>query len=522
MMENERTFRLLPVLVVLVLSSSALFFSSFGINRSFWFDECCSVEIANASWAGIIENLKTNAHTPPLYYFLLKIWMALFGAGEAGARSLSALFYLFSIPPVYFLGKALFDRKHGVFCACLFLVNPMAVQFAQFARMYSLLSLLAILSTLFFVQQFYSGQASKKNWAVYVAVNMAGTFTHYWFFFLLLAHGVAYFLLFSKSSLKSFALAMLLSIIPFFALWTPILWTQMTNGGTSEIARPGFSTLLNTLLIFWGEGKKAIILYAVFLMLGCMNVSGRRLKFQSFQLVKEFFQQKQVLTLILLLAVSLGIPWLVSQIKPIYMATKYPMMVLFAAVMLIGAWLARLGNQRAVAAFCLMLLVAVAAGLVMRRLHPPAASVRSATDYLLEHGGRGDILVLSTSGLGGTQYYLKRAGAEGHFAQFPFPAEMARHPCWPNLNEWTKSYLENEVDSLVRRIEASFRTGQEKIWLLNGHLPKIDTVVKNRLDVRFQPMEEKFLGSSYLPLRDRLFVYQKKPAGGRPPSGAAN
>ncbi|MCI0405443.1 MAG: hypothetical protein L0209_05140, partial [candidate division Zixibacteria bacterium] len=378
-------------------------------------------------------------------------------------------------------------------------------------RMYSLLSLLAILSTLFLVRQYYSGSASKKNLIAYVAINIAGTFTHYWFFFLLLAQGVAYLLFFSKSSLKSFLLAMVVSVIPFFALWTPVLWIQMTNGGTSEITRPGFSTLLNTLLIFWGEGKRAALLYAAFLALGFVAVSGRRLKLQRFNYLKEFLLQKQILTLSLLLAVSLGAPWLISQIKPIYMATKYPIMVLFAVVLLAGAWLARYGNRYVVAAFCSVLLLSVAAGLVVRRLHPPADSTRSITDYLLEHSSRGDILVLPTSSLGGIKHYLKRAGAEERFVQFPFPAEMAQHPCWPNLNEWTRSYLEDEADSLVLHIEALIGTSGENIWLLTGHLPRIDVVVKNRLAARFQPVDEKTLDAFYLPLRDKVYLYQKKP-----------
>src|SRR3972149_237285 len=223
MIEKEKKSELFRFVVILVLSSSTLLFSFFGITRSFWFDECCSVEISNASWTGIIENLKANAHTPPLYYFLLKPWMALFGANEASARSLSAVFYLLSILATGLLGKTLYNQKTALLCAFLFMVNPKAIQFAQFARMYSLLGLLSILSTLFFLRQFYSGQASKKNLAALVAINIAGTFTHYWFFFLLLAQGVAYLWLFSKSSLNSFMLTMAASVAPFFALWTPVL-----------------------------------------------------------------------------------------------------------------------------------------------------------------------------------------------------------------------------------------------------------------------------------------------------------
>lgn len=512
MMENEKKSRLFPFIVILVLSSSALLFSFFGIDRSFWFDECCSVEIANANWVGIIENLKANAHTPPLYYFFLKPWMALFGADEAGARSLSAVFYFLSIAAIFFLGKTLYDRKTALLCAFLFMVNPKAIQFAQFARMYSLLGLLSILSTLFFIRQFYSGRPSKWNLAALVAVNIAGSFTHYWFFFLLLAQGVAYLWLFSKSSLKSFTLAMAVSVAPFFALWTPVLRIQMTNGGLSFITPPSLYILPKTLLLYFGDGIKAALIYGAFLILTLLDIQGRKIKFRSFASLKEFMGQKPFLILLVLLAVSLSVPWAISQFKPMYTEGKYPVIVLFAAVALAASLLARFGNRVLVSIFCAVLFLTVTLGFIYRRSRPPVDSVRSITDYLLEHGGRGDILVLSASSLGGTEYYLKRAGAGGQFTKFPFPAEMARHPCWPDLNRWTKSYLENEADNLLTRIDSLIGFGGAKIWLLNGSLPKIDEIIKSKMDARFQPVDEKLLGDSYLPLRDKIRVYWKKDA----------
>jgi len=509
MMEHEKKHGIFTFLVVLVFSSSALLFSFFGITRSFWFDECCSVEISNTAWAGIIENLKANAHTPPLYYFLLKPWMAALGADEAGARSLSAVFYLLSLPAIFLLGKTLYDRKTALLVAFLFLINPMAVQFAQFARMYSLLSLLGILSTLFFLQQFYLGAASKKKWAAYVAVNVAGTFTHYWFFFLLLAQGVAFLRLCPKSSLKTFMLTMLASVIPFFALWTPVLLIQMTNGGTSGITRPGVFTLANTLLIFWGGGKMAALLYAAFLFATFLDIQGLKIKIRSFSAFRGFFFGKPTLILLTLLTVSLAVPWAISQFKPIYIETKYTILALFTAVLLTGSLLARFGNRVLVSAFCAGLFLTVTFGFIYRRARPPVDSIRSITDYLRGHGRRGDVLVLAASSLGGTEYYLKRVGAENQFIRFPFPVEMSHHPCWPDLNRWTVPYLENEADSLLEHIEALLATSRAKVWLLNGNIPKIDALIKSKMDARFQPVEEQFLGESYFPLRNLISAYQK-------------
>lgn len=530
MMENEKRFKYFRFVLILVFASAALLFSSFGIDRSFWFDECCSVEIAATSWTGIIENLKANAHTPPLYYFLLKPWMALFGANEAGARSLSAVFYLLSIPALFFLGRTLFDRKTALLCAFLFLVNPKAIQFAQFARMYSLLGLLSILSTLFFIRQFYSGHASRKNWAAYAAVNIAGTFTHYWFFFLLLAQGVAYLWLFSKSSFKSFALSMAASVVPFFALWTPVLWVQANNGGLSFITPPGPYILLKTLLLYFGDGIRAALIYAAFLALALLDFHGGKIRLRPLPTLMEFVKQKPFLILLALLTVSLSVPWLISQAKPMYTEGKYPVIVLFAVVLLAASLLARFGNRVLVCAFCALLFLTVTAGFLYRRSRPPVDSVRAITDYLRERGNHGDVLVLAASSLGGTEYYLKRAGAENQFLRFPFPAEMAHHPCWPDLNRWTEAYLENEADRLLQRIDSLLGADGSKVWLLNGSIPKIDALIKGKMDARFQPVDEKLLGESYPPLRGLIQAYQKSPrpatdllgAGVAPPAYSRN
>jgi hypothetical protein len=510
MMESEKKPGFVRVVLILIFASLPLLFSSSGLNRSFWFDECCSVEIAGASWTGIIENLKANAHTPPLYYFLLKIWMTLFGANEAGARTLSALFYLFSLAALYLLGKALFDRKTALLAAFLLMLNPKAIQFAQFARMYSLLGFLSILSTLFFVRQFYSGPPSKKNWAFFVAANVAGTFTHYWFFFLLLAQGVAYLWLGSKSSFKSFALAQTASVLPFFALWTPILWMQATNGGLSFINPPPLYILPKTLLLYFGDGILALSVYLAVLALALLDFQGGRMKIRPLRDLLAFVRQKPFLILLVLLAVSLSVPWAVSQFKPMYTEGKYPVIVLFAVILLAASLLARFGNRILVGAFCALLLLAVTSGFIYRRSRPPADSVRALTGYLLSEVRPGDAVILAASSLGGTEYYLKRAGAENQLTRFPFPAEMAAHPCWPDLNRWTDSYLQNEADSLLPRLDSLLDAGGSRVWLLNGNIPKIDAVIKSKMDGRFQPVDEKELGESYPPIRHLVHAYQKR------------
>ncbi len=495
-----------------IFMAASFWFAFFGLSRPFWPVECCTVEIADTSWSGILENLKTNAHSPPLYYFLLKLWMGLWGTGEAATRGLSSMFYLFSIAAVLFLGKTLYDQKTALLCAFLLMVNPMAVQFAQFARMYSLLSFLGILSTFFFLRQFFTGGASKRNLAAYMAVNAAGTFTHYWFFFLLLAQGAACLLWFPKSALKSFLLAMAASVAPFFLLWTPVLRIQMTNGGTSEFNRPGFFTLPNTLLFFWGGGKKAALVYVAFFTLALVGLSGLKIKFRSVMELKPFLFEKKTLTLLTLLLVSLIVPWAISQFYPLYEETKYPIVVLFAAIMFIGSLLAQFGDRFLVMLFCSALFLAAGLGFIRGRTHPPTDSPRAVTAYLLEQAAPKDVVIFVTNGWGPAAYYMRRAGAMDRFTPFVFPAEQAKHPCWTNPGKWlnAQALLETEAGELVDRVDSLLGAGGGNIWLLSGWLPEINDIMKNCLDRRFQVLEEKNLGESYLPLRDKIRGYRRR------------
>src|SRR5438876_576650 len=83
-----------------------------------------------------------SGRTPPFYYMLAWGWAKLFGTGEVGLRSLSALAGTLTIPAAYAAGRALSSRRAGLIAAALFAVNPLLVWYSQEARAYALLALL--------------------------------------------------------------------------------------------------------------------------------------------------------------------------------------------------------------------------------------------------------------------------------------------------------------------------------------------------------------------------------------------
>ena len=125
----------------------------------------------------MVEQLPERAH-PPLYYLLAWPWSRLFGTGEVGLRSLSAVFGTAMVPVAYRVGAALASRRVGIILAALVAFSPFMVWYSQEARPYTLLALAAALSFLALVHALEDPRTRWLiAWLVFSALAMA---THYY------------------------------------------------------------------------------------------------------------------------------------------------------------------------------------------------------------------------------------------------------------------------------------------------------------------------------------------------------
>jgi mannosyltransferase len=120
-------------------------------QQSFWFDEATTWGIVSHGLGHVLSTVPRTESTPPLYYVLLWGWDRVFGTGEAGLRSFSALCSTLTIPVVFLIGRRLVSDRVGLIAALLTAVNPFLFWYAQEARSYSLLLLLSAVSLLAFV-----------------------------------------------------------------------------------------------------------------------------------------------------------------------------------------------------------------------------------------------------------------------------------------------------------------------------------------------------------------------------------
>jgi hypothetical protein len=104
-----------------------------------------------------------------------------FGFGEVGVRSLSALAGTAMIPVAYAAGVALVSKRTGLIAAALVAVNPFLIWYSQEARAYAMFAFFSALSLMFFAR------CTSWPWAVASALAIA---THYFAIFLVVPMAV--------------------------------------------------------------------------------------------------------------------------------------------------------------------------------------------------------------------------------------------------------------------------------------------------------------------------------------------
>ncbi len=125
----------------LTVLAAILRFTRIG-HQGFWFDEGNTALLVHFSPGKMLGLIPKSESTPPLYYCLAWVWARVFGYGEAGLRSLSALAGVATVPVAYAAARTLISTRAGLVTAALAACNPLLIWYSQEARSYSLVVLL--------------------------------------------------------------------------------------------------------------------------------------------------------------------------------------------------------------------------------------------------------------------------------------------------------------------------------------------------------------------------------------------
>ena len=454
-------------LVLLLLCSS--FFALYNSNAAYTSDEVWSVKTASLNYRAEMAALKADVH-PPLYFLILHSWMRLFGIGERAVRNLSGLFYLLSVFAVFGIGRELYGTKTGLLCAAIYLSSPLAILAAQFARMYSLMSLLSILSTWLYLQFSIKPRDSRLLFALYVAVNVLGTFTHIAFFFLLFGQIVVHLLFNRHAGMKRFVLAIVLSLIPYVFLWGPILVAQVANSGegTAWVTKPGLSMLGDLLFNYGGAFWLVlpVLLYVRWRNRSDSSGESGKIRFTSLPLW--------------LLAITLLTPILISEVKPIFNSRL--------AIVGVHLFALSIGRVTGRGATYLLPLAIIALTITFITVVHPASSPcdnRQMAVYLSQTAGDGDVVIFTSLTRLPIDYYLQGAPTTKRLFETSFPAEIDEHPGFEGSvrDPARRAALESEAKSLVEKIG---RMQMGRIFFFHGFHPEIDSIVEQQLREQFE------------------------------------
>ena len=146
-------------------------------TQSYWFDEAQAVHEMQSSFTTMLHLWSANEPNPPLYFVIAWPWARVFGTGEAGLRSLSAVLGVITVVLVYLCGRELISRRAGQVAALLAAVNPFLIGYSQQAREYALLGALTAASLLFFARAWRTrGRSDLAWWAVFSALALTSAY----------------------------------------------------------------------------------------------------------------------------------------------------------------------------------------------------------------------------------------------------------------------------------------------------------------------------------------------------------
>lgn len=171
------------LMVVLLLAGFALRLYRLDY-QSVWWDEGISLHLATSGMGEIILDRLNNIH-PPLYFFILKGWLALVGVTPFTGRYLSTLAGFAQIAVVFAVarhwsGRVYRDRSPIPWIAAfLLLISPLSVIYAQEIRVYAMLPL-CYLAMLWQAERLLDGERlTARSLLILGVLQWTGLHLHY-------------------------------------------------------------------------------------------------------------------------------------------------------------------------------------------------------------------------------------------------------------------------------------------------------------------------------------------------------
>jgi uncharacterized membrane protein len=211
-----------------------------------WFDEIFGVHAATMDWGVMFAFLAQDLIHPPLFYVLLKVWIAAGGESLLWLRLFPVFWSVLAVVPFVLLCRELRLKTSETLTALAFVaVNGALIRYAQEVRMYSLLFCFALFVLWLFVRFWRNG--SKRVLLALFLCNLLAVYTHY-FGWLLVATQFLAILFFKRKKLRQFLVlvgGLVLSFLPWlWAVWNVAATQDKLAQNIGWQTKPGLLTLV--------------------------------------------------------------------------------------------------------------------------------------------------------------------------------------------------------------------------------------------------------------------------------------
>jgi len=320
-----------PLLIILT-AAETLRINLLFARGTFWFDEEYSVHFSIlSSWADTVKYwiLETN---PPLFSFLMRPYLNLFGQdSELIARLPSLFFALASIILLYILAEKIFSRKAAFFSALFLSLSAIHIILSVEARVYSLLLFLTISSCFLFYKIIFEKKDARILWPFYTVINLLLIYSHLTALVVILAQLLAINLFSDNKRIK---MKWFISQTIAGALWLPwflpSIWSKLnlTSAGGWFFNTPGGpgSNLIALLVLPFINSVKNNFITTIFFIIFMVGF------YLLVKMIKQAEIERKNLLLFLCLWAFLPIFFssLLGIFVPKYLIISYPALYLLA------------------------------------------------------------------------------------------------------------------------------------------------------------------------------------------------
>lgn len=146
-MKHKSVYRIILILILFL----SFFLRVYKLDsKPVWYDEAVSISNAEKPLSSYLFSPRINYK--PVYFFLLNIWISVFGENAFNLRFFSLIWGVSSILLIYELAKAMFNNEVGWISAFLLGISVFHIFNCQQIRHFSLLVFLALASVICFLK----------------------------------------------------------------------------------------------------------------------------------------------------------------------------------------------------------------------------------------------------------------------------------------------------------------------------------------------------------------------------------